>query len=100
MLKLLIDIELGFFCSTQGIFTVFVKQEPQTCLRGVRHFEGEDVVRCGARQQKVQRFRICQRGFRSMCLGNWSALLPERRWPRPARSRVPAGGLGAAGAVA
>ena len=50
MLKLVIDIELGFFWSAQGLFTVFVQQEPQTGLRGIRHFEGEDVMRCGARQ--------------------------------------------------
>ena len=79
MLKLLVYIDLGFFWSAQGLFTISVKQEPQTGLRGIRHFEGEDVVRCGARQQKVQHFRICQRGFRTMGLGERRILLPERR---------------------
>src|SRR5215510_13231101 len=71
MLKLLIDIELGFFWSAQGLFTVFVQQEPQTGLCGIRHFEGEDVMQCGARQQKVQYFVICQRGFCTMCRREW-----------------------------
>jgi len=47
------------------------EQEPKTGLRCIRHFEGDDVMRCGARQQKVKHFRIRQRGFRSVRLGEW-----------------------------
>jgi hypothetical protein len=71
MLKLLIDIEFGFFCSAQSLFTIFVKQEPTTGLRCIRHFEGEDVVQCGASQQKIKHFCIYRRGFRTVHFGEW-----------------------------
>lgn len=64
VLKLLVQIQFSNLRCLQPVFTVFVEQGTETVLGCWGDFEGDDVLACGPREQKVKDFGIGERSVR------------------------------------